>query len=864
MNLSSTGIHHIEAYGSTLFARILAAVATLSLHVLVARAVTPAEYGAIALLVTILAVLFLLLSFGNEALLVREGGFRSPRVASVTRYTFLFSLILVSALIAAGGLLERGLEIPALAYVLMVGLPVLPLQALQLPLRAELLYRQEFHRLARIDALSNSVAWLPAAGYFFLTQDIAALPLYLIVMHALRWFGYGRVVGFHFSAFRGRNIQLRAYLRGWRVFSINGSVYLTTTFDDIMIAMNLGAAMLGLYHLSYRVINITQEFFAGVMRTLSYPRYTRAAADRTKVYQLFCADTRFITAIILPILAATLMTADTLLPVLLGEAWTEAVFIFQLLTIEAMRQSLLALGGQAIIALGDERRLLRYSLVSAGVLLPTFFLLSLTTLDIFVIGFLAVNTLLNGYFLVIVRRSFARPLRPLFLAWLPGVTAALVVIIIPVAIMLLLPSSDILLFAAVFLSLLAVTAGYLLWTPDIPAYLAAATGWSRRGAGGAVMPLRVHVDGPYDEANPHLRSVYDLISQRATDVMFERLDFRSCLQSGLRRRFTGHKDDVHRQIIHMHYPMYLYEGRSLAHAIWRGLRNGIVLTLLRVLGYRFVLTLHDSGAHDFPFRRWERLYLTLLCQAADRVTTLSETGAKMLFVAFGRCHGTQVARHCLYEVPECSLSRRLRKRAELGIPDDAFVILLFGKVRPYKGFDTVLRVCADLGNDAPAVLCAGKGMDALVREHARAKPRTFVFDRYIGTEETAALMDAADFGILPYRRILHSGSAMLFASHCCPVIAPRLGVFTEHERKYDIGVYYDSSSVEGLKTALRFAREAGRESFASSFAAFHADHSCAEEAAVIERVYRELSGEKVFPEDPEATQKGRARRDRGA
>lgn len=864
MNPSGTGIHHIEAYGSTLFARVLAAVATLSLHVLIARAVTPAEYGAIALLVTVLAVLFLLLSFGNEPLLVREGGFRSPRVASVTLYTFLFSLILVSALIATGGLLERGLEIPALAYVIMVGLPVLPLQALQLPLRAELLSRQEFHRLARIDALSNSIAWLPAAVYFLLTQDIAAFPLYLVVMHALRWIGYGRVVGFHFSMFRGRSVQLRAYLRGWRVFSIDGSIYLTTTFDDIMIAMNLGAAMLGLYHLSYRVINITQEFFAGVMRTLSYPRYTRAAADRAEVYRLFCADTRFITAIILPILAAVLIAADTLLPALLGEAWAGAVFIFQLLTIEAMRQALLSLGGQAIIALGDERRLLRYSFISAGVLLPTFVLLSLTTLEIFVIGFVAVNTLLNGYFLMIVRRSFARPLRPLLLAWLPGVTATLVVLVVPALIMLLVPASDILLLVAVFLSLMAVVAGYLLLTPDIPAYVAAATGLSRRRADGAVMPLHVHVDGPFDEANPHLRSVYDCISRSSKEVTFERLDFRSCMQSGLRRRFSASKGDEHRQIIHMHYPLYLYEGKSLPHAIWRGLRNGIVLAVLRVLGYRFVLTLHDSGAHDFPYRRWERLYLTLLCQSADRVTTLSETGMQLLSETFGRSHGTHLARHCLYDVPAFSLSRRRRKRAELGIPDDAFVLLLFGKVKPYKGFDTVLRSCTEMGEDAPTLLCAGKGMAALAREYTRAEMRTFVFDRYIGEEETAALMDAADFGVLPYRRILHSGTAMLFASHRCPVIAPRLGMFTEYERAYDIGVYYDASSVEGLKTALRAARQAGRESFAPAFTVFHAEHSCAEEAAVLERVYRELSGEKVLPEHAEATQEGRARRERGA
>ena len=98
----------------------------VSLHILIARSVTPAEYGAVAFLVTTLAILLLLVSFGNEALLIREGGVRSSRALSVSVFAPGFAVLLAAACVIAAGSLERLLTIPGLGRLLLFGLPVLP------------------------------------------------------------------------------------------------------------------------------------------------------------------------------------------------------------------------------------------------------------------------------------------------------------------------------------------------------------------------------------------------------------------------------------------------------------------------------------------------------------------------------------------------------------------------------------------------------------------------------------------------------------------------------------------------------------------------------------------------------------------
>jgi len=838
---------HVEAYGGTLLARILAAGATLSLHILIARSVTPAEYGAVAFLVTTLAILLLLVSFGNEALLIREGGVRSSRALSVSVFAPGFAVLLAAACVIAAGSLERLLTIPGLGRLLLFGLPVLPLQAMQILPRAELLRRQEFLSLARIDASSNVLAWIPAVGMYMLTGDLAAFAVYLLAMHSLRAVMYWRRSHVDRGSFHGQSLRIGTYLSGWRIMSIESSTFLTTTFDDLMVAANLGAAMLGVYHLAYRIISVTQDFFAGVMRVLSYPRYTVSAPDRGKVYRQFCADTRFVTAIVLPILTTALVTADAFFPLLLGKAWADGVFVFQLLTLEAMRQSLLSLGAQALVALGDERRLLRYSLVSATVLLPSFVLLSLTDLRIFAIGFVAVNTALNAYFYVIIRRSFAPRLRPLLLAWTPGLLASLFPLLISAGLRIAGSTSPAAVLGGGAAGLLLAAAFYPLVAPDVVRSLRLAAGLKRRDRESAAHSrVIVYVDGPFDEENPHLQRVYGVLQKGSPGIELRRLHFRRCLAEGWKRKIHP-AADAPVQVVHMHYPAYLYEGKTLPGAVMHGVRNAALLLALRVAGYRFVLTLHDSGAHDYPWRRWERCCLTALVQCADLTATLSEEGGRQLFDTFGRAQGVRIARHCLYPGDGGSAERRDTVRAEFGIAANETVFLLYGSVKPYKGYDRFVRVCSGLGNQAPTLLCAGRGMTRLAADAERAGLRAIAVDRFISEEETAGFMDAADFGALPYERILHSGTAMLYASHACPVIAPRIGVFIEHERDYGVGMYYDPGSDEDLRRVIRDASARGREAFAGAFDVFFSDHRPEDEAAALLALYREVSGKEILP-----------------
>jgi glycosyltransferase involved in cell wall biosynthesis len=118
-------------------------------------------------------------------------------------------------------------------------------------------------------------------------------------------------------------------------------------------------------------------------------------------------------------------------------------------------------------------------------------------------------------------------------------------------------------------------------------------------------------------------------------------------------------------------------------------------------------------------------------------------------------------------------------RHVLAIPDDAFVVLCFGFVRPYKGIDIVLSA---MQRTSPQIhlLLAGEWWhnDPVLRAQCRERTiaaRIHVVDHYIPDEDVAAYFAAADVVALPYRSGSVSGVATLAASAGIPLLVSDVG-----------------------------------------------------------------------------------------
>lgn len=272
-------------------------------------------------------------------------------------------------------------------------------------------------------------------------------------------------------------------------------------------------------------------------------------------------------------------------------------------------------------------------------------------------------------------------------------------------------------------------------------------------------------------------------------------------------------------IVHLHWPELLLLS---SHRAWQNrLRLAsfeLLIRLARLRGTRLVWTVHNDGAHeggDSPAlqRRMERM----LARTVDGVFTLSGAGEVAFRDRFGpdipvfrTPHGHYRDAYPLDAEPDAA-------RATLGIDAGTTLLAAVGQVRPYKNLPALLAAARAIEDPRLRVAVAGRPASAAegsaLRAAAGDDPRLLLELERLDDERMGTWLRAADAVVLPYRRILNSGAAILALSAGRPVIVPAIGAMPElAEAVGDRWVYLYEGEITPavLEGALHWLRSAPR------------------------------------------------------
>jgi beta-1,4-mannosyltransferase len=231
-----------------------------------------------------------------------------------------------------------------------------------------------------------------------------------------------------------------------------------------------------------------------------------------------------------------------------------------------------------------------------------------------------------------------------------------------------------------------------------------------------------------------------------------------------------------------------------------------LLTEFQHAGGRVAYTAHNLDPHETA-NAPELRALRAIMRVADVVHAHDRATADELARRFGRREGVRIIPHGHYQSAYPNEVTRADARAALQIPQDAFVYVSVGLLRPYKGLEELLPAFRSLEDRNARLLVAGKAGDPLYLDSltalAAGDSRIRLEPRFVPGDELQLFFNAADIAVLPYRQITTSGAAMLAFSFGAPVVAPTIGAFPQllaEER----GVLYEPGK---LALALRRARE---------------------------------------------------------
>jgi glycosyltransferase involved in cell wall biosynthesis len=198
---------------------------------------------------------------------------------------------------------------------------------------------------------------------------------------------------------------------------------------------------------------------------------------------------------------------------------------------------------------------------------------------------------------------------------------------------------------------------------------------------------------------------------------------------------------------------------------------------------RIFLTVHNVLPHEkrvfdrllsrWAFRFSDRLLVHAETLRDEAVKSFGENPQKIAVVPHGICADGTVS----YEKTEA--------RARLGIKEK-YVLLFFGFVRPYKGLHDLIEAFRIVAEKCDvALLIAGEFFSGLsqYREQLRSKGllrKTYLFHRYIGSEEVPVFFSAADLLVQPYIKFSgQSGVSQTAYLHSVPIVATDVGGLPE-------------------------------------------------------------------------------------
>jgi glycosyltransferase involved in cell wall biosynthesis len=196
--------------------------------------------------------------------------------------------------------------------------------------------------------------------------------------------------------------------------------------------------------------------------------------------------------------------------------------------------------------------------------------------------------------------------------------------------------------------------------------------------------------------------------------------------------------------------------------------------LLRRMKIPVVYLIHNTLPHEAkPWDRW--LARLALGQGSAFIVQNPSDKAKLAQVLPQA--QPQLCKHPTYQPFQAAIIPQTEARQELGLPQQAHLLLFFGIVRPYKGLSYLLQALAQVGTTPRPLhlVIAGEFWDNVEKYEQQIddlglRSQVTIINRYIPNEQAHLLFCSADVLVAPYTGGSQSGVASLGLGYGLPMI----------------------------------------------------------------------------------------------
>jgi len=333
--------------------------------VILARLLTPAEFGLVAMATVVIGFVNLFKDLGTSAAIIQNREVTEDLLSSVFWANVAVGALGTTVLVAAAPLVAMYYHEPrvtALLRVLALNFVVSALSILQQALfERKLLFRI----LARVE-----VAGVVCSAVVGISCAVAGLGVWALVAQSLTTVSVVSMLLWYFSDWRPRLLFRWQEIRGICGYSLNivgfnTFNYFSRNADYLLIGRFLGATSLGIYMLAYRIMLYPLQSITNVISRVMFPAYSQIQDDDARFRSAYLRATRMIALATFPMMIGIWVVAEPFVLSIFGPKWAPAIPLIKILALVGIAQSIGATVGSIYQAKGRTEVMFRWGVGSS-------------------------------------------------------------------------------------------------------------------------------------------------------------------------------------------------------------------------------------------------------------------------------------------------------------------------------------------------------------------------------------------------------------------------------------------------------------------------------------------------------------------
>lgn len=339
----------------------LSGLATIAI---LARLVSPTEFGVVAVASSVLPFVYLLSDLGLSTYLVQATD-PDQRVLSTGYWLSLTAAaILGGALFAAAPLLASLLGAPAAASVMRVMLISVPLVVLASVPTALLRRRMRFRLLALQGAAGAVLAQVAAVLVALAHGGVWALVVQALTSVAITSGSAWLAARWRPSATFSRMDFVTMARFGYKVVAVELVAILRGWAETAIVAISLGTSALGYLSIAQRLVQVAQDLGGSAVAPVSLVVLAKVRDTPERLRQAYQRALRLVYGTVSPVLIFVAVAAPVVIPFLFGPQWSQSVPVARGLAVAGILTLGAFLDQGLFYALGRAGRWLAYSSVT--------------------------------------------------------------------------------------------------------------------------------------------------------------------------------------------------------------------------------------------------------------------------------------------------------------------------------------------------------------------------------------------------------------------------------------------------------------------------------------------------------------------